>query len=53
MAARPYGTDVFVNCPFDDQYQPLFRALVFAIQDCGFRARCAWEISDASEIRIE
>ena len=28
---------VFINCPFDAQYQPLFRALLFAVEDCGFR----------------
>jgi hypothetical protein len=49
MAATQQGTDVFVNCPFDDQYQPLFRALLFGVLDCGFRVRCAWEIGDASK----
>jgi len=53
MAARQPGIDVFVNCPFDEQYRPLFRALLFAVLDCGFRVRCALEIDDASEIRID
>jgi hypothetical protein len=30
---------VFVNCPFDDAYWPLFRARVFAIFACGYRSR--------------
>lgn len=47
-----YEESVFINCPFDAQYQPLFRALVFAIQDCGFAARCALEVSDSAEVRI-
>ncbi len=48
-----FNTDVFVNCPFDDAYKPLHDALVFAVHDCGFRARSAREISDSGEIRIQ
>lgn len=44
---------VFINCPFDDEYQPLLRALVFAVQDCGFVARSALERDDGSEVRID
>jgi hypothetical protein len=53
MAERPgYDDSVFVNCPFDDAYLPLFRALVFVIQECGFRARCSLEVEDSGEERI-
>ena len=45
--------DVFINCPFDDDFAPGFRALVFAVLACGFRARCAREMDDASETRID
>ena len=44
---------VFINCPFDAEYRPLFRALVFAVQDCGFVARSALERDDGGEVRIE
>ncbi|MEA2337939.1 MAG: hypothetical protein QOE82_1946 [Thermoanaerobaculia bacterium] len=53
MPAADYERSVFVNCPLDEQYRPLFEALVFAIQDCGYIARCALEVADASEVRIE
>src|SRR5204863_6180292 len=43
----------FINCPFDAQYKPLFEAIVFAVHVCGFRPRCALEIDDASEVRID
>jgi hypothetical protein len=46
-----YG--VFINCPFDDAYRPLFEAIVFAVQDCGYIARCSLEVTDASQVRIE
>lgn len=32
---------VFINCPFDDQFKPLFDAILFAVHDLGFRARHA------------
>src|SRR3954453_10673051 len=52
-ATSDYGQSVFVNCPFDGGYTPLFEAIVFTIFDCGFRARCALEIDDSGQIRIE
>ena len=48
-----YANQVFINCPFDPQYEAVFDALVFAVFDCGFVARCALEIDDGSQIRIE
>jgi len=48
-----YTRQVFINCPFDDHYKSLFEAIVFAVSDCGFRPRCALEIDDGSQIRIE
>src|SRR6266487_91299 len=53
MAAASYEYNVFINCPFDKAYRPLFEALVFAVHDCGYIARCALEVADASEVRIE
>ena len=40
-----YHENVFVNCPFDKQYEKNFRAIVFAIQANGFYPRCALEKS--------
>jgi hypothetical protein len=45
--------NVFVNCPFDQAYAPMWRAIVFTIVDCSFLPRCAMERSDASEVRIQ
>jgi hypothetical protein len=53
VAGSRYSDNVFVNCPFDDAYQSIFRAIVFAVFDCGFVARCALEIDDSSQVRIE
>jgi len=39
--------------PFDAEYKPLFEAIVFAVSDCGHKPRCALEIDDASEVRVD
>ena len=43
---------VFVNCPFDSDYKPLFDAIVFAITDLGFIARSAREEDDLGDFRL-
>jgi hypothetical protein len=53
MASRVFGRSVFINCPFDDGFRPLFRAVIFTICDAGFIARCALEASDAGEVRLD
>ena len=49
----PYSRHIFLNVPFDPRYQKLFRALVFAVHDCGFTARCALEQSDSGQVRLD
>ncbi len=50
--AEHYNDNVFINCPFDSEYRSLFDAIVFTVYDSGFRARCALEVDDSSEVRI-
>ena len=52
MKSPYYNDNVFINCPFDPAYKPLFDAMVFAVHDCGFIARCTLE-EDASQVRID
>ena len=44
--------DVFVNCPFDASYKPIFNAIVFTVTRSGFRARCALETDNAADNRL-
>ena len=53
MKSPRYYDNVFLNCPFDSAYKQLFDAMVFAVHDCGFIARCALEEGDASQVRID
>ena len=52
MVNVDYETNVFINCPFDAEYRPVLEALVFAVHDAGFRARCALEYSDSAVNRF-
>lgn len=47
---KKYTSSVFINCPFDNEYSPIFRAVIFTIFDCGYIARSAREIDDSSEV---
>jgi hypothetical protein len=53
MTRNEYTTSVFINCPFDEQYKPLFEVIVFALLAFGLRPRCALEVEDGSEVRID
>jgi hypothetical protein len=44
--------DVFINCPFDEAYKPVFDAVVFAVLACRYRVRSALEITDGGETRL-
>src|SRR6185295_10523652 len=49
---KEFNRNVFINCPFDSDYQPLLYAIVFTIQIAGFTPRCAKEASDA-DLRLQ
>jgi hypothetical protein len=51
--AGAYELSVFINCPFDPAYKKLFYSIIFAVIHCGFRARCAQEIDDSGQVRID
>ena len=55
MTARigsDFDRNVFINCPFDAAYAPIFEAIVFAVKRAGFEPRCARERLDSSQIRL-
>jgi hypothetical protein len=52
-AKNNYNDNVFINCPFDDDYKELLNAIVFTIYDCGFVPRCALEENDAGDVRFD
>jgi hypothetical protein len=44
---------VFINCPFDDDYKPIFDAIIFVVSYCGFELVSAQQYEDSSESRID
>lgn len=48
-----FSRSVFVNCPFDSEYLPLLRPLLFTVIYVGFVPRLASERSDSGENRID
>ncbi len=48
-----YEKNVFINCPFDNEYLPLLRTLLFTILYHNFEPRIAKENSDSGIPRIE
>jgi hypothetical protein len=57
VAQSPSAVDpnrsVFINCPYDAEFAPLFDAIVFATVCCGFVPRSALETGSTAEPRME
>lgn len=49
----PFNRNVFINCPFDDEYLPLLRPLLFTIFYLGLNPRIALESLDSGRPRID
>lgn len=48
-----FDRNVFVNCPFDEEYYPLLRPLLFTVIYMGFNPRISLETLDSGEPRIQ
>ena len=48
-----FSRNVFVNCPFDEDYRPLLRPLLFCIYYLGFTPRIALENLDSGKPRFD
>jgi hypothetical protein len=47
-----FEKNVFINCPFDPEYNFLLRPLLFTIESLGFAPKIASERSDGGELRL-
>lgn len=52
MRSDKYNDQVFMNCPFDEEYADMFRACIFVILDSGFIPRCSKEVADGTQLRF-
>ncbi len=53
MASHEFERSVFVNCPFDADYEPILQAVLFCIVRFGLRPRIATERANAGEARLD
>lgn len=47
-----FDSNVFLNCPFDDDFKPLLHAIVFTVIRCSVKPKLALQEADANEPRI-
>ncbi len=52
MEALKPELSIFINCPFDEGFRPLLRAMQFTILLCGYTPRSALEEDNAGEVRV-
>ena len=43
-SSQDFKNNVFINCPFDDQYRPLFDAVIFTIQLLALGLEVPWKL---------
>ncbi|MCB9959312.1 MAG: hypothetical protein H6843_11980 [Rhodospirillaceae bacterium] len=48
-----FETSIFINCPFDEDYEPILQALLFCAVYAGLTPRLAKERSDSGEYRLD
>ena len=47
-----YESNVFINCPFDEDYRQLLVSILFTVKYLGFTPRLTLETSDSSKTRL-
>ena len=53
VVASDFEKNVFINCPFDDDFRQLLLGIVFTIAYFGYKPRLALENADSSDSRIQ
>ena len=52
MIVGDFNKNVFINCPFDDDYRQMLLSLIFTIKHLGFNPRLSLEKDDAGVSRL-
>lgn len=53
MNEENFESNVFINCPFDKDFLPLLKALLFTVIRCKLNPRIALERFDSGETRFD
>ena len=52
MLGDEFESSVFINCPFDEDYEPILQAMLFCIVYLKLKPRLAKERNDSGEVRL-
>jgi len=53
LKPHDYDKSVFINCPFDSAYEPLFHGLIFAVHHMDLEPKSALEYIDGGQPRLD
>ncbi len=53
MSEIPFEKCVFINCPLDEDYEPILQAILFCVVYLGLSPRFSSERNDSGENRLE
>ena len=53
MTVPSFDESVFVNCPFDEDYDPILQAILFCVIYVGLTPRISRESNDSAETRVD
>ena len=48
-----FDRNVFINCPFDEEFAPILQAILFCVVLLGFEPRLATERNDSGKSRLD
>ena len=48
----PNNNNVFINCPFDDEYAQFMRCIIFVVVSLGYNPRISTESSNGGTVRL-
>lgn len=52
MPGANFESSVFINCPFDEGFEPILQAILFCVIHLGFTPRLASENADGAQVRL-
>jgi hypothetical protein len=52
MEIPGYHDSVFINCPFDEAYNAMLHAIVYAVYRCGFFPKTALDEDNGTDYRL-
>ena len=53
MPVPAFEESVFINCPFDEAFEPILQSIIFCVVYLNFNPRLATERNDSGENRLE